>query len=306
MPRYLSKALLTIEPSLQKDEYHDTLREISAHNRSNLLDMIGVDPIVYRTETDQGTVDLQIWVTTLTGSSLNRMIMPFYFAGARKYFFMCATPNAVNFVSEVIELASDQMNALNEIIILIPSKGTKINYSKSKKAFEEFFRDKGLTNYSFIKWSNSSDLEDLFVDVIRDLLQTAPEEIGFAPIGFDLETVEQLVKNQGFEISKDHEVVLEKNDFVFKVNLLRNTVYAEMSDCFDCENDCRVSKKLCIVIADKGFSNIRGLGDLRILSILYTIVDGTIFKLKGNKPTEDMENQLKALRKEFKKKCKKE
>ncbi|MFW9922166.1 MAG: hypothetical protein ACFFDW_02640 [Candidatus Thorarchaeota archaeon] len=303
MPRFLAKSLLTLEPGLKKDEFHQALREISAHNKSNLLEMIGVDPVIFRSETEAGTVDLQVWITTLPSSSMNRAVMPFYFTGARKYLFMCSTQNAVNFVSEVIELASDQMNALNEIVILFPTKGLDFKYSKVKKEFEAFFKSKLLKNYSFHRWESSANLAKLFEEIIDNLVRTIPEEMGFAPVGFDLQIVEEMVRRHGYAVNENHEVVIIKDGIVFRIDLHRNTVFVELTDCFECDQECKVTKKLCILVADKGFANISGLGDLRILSILYAIEDGTIFHLKGEKPNEDINFQLNDLKQQFAKKC---
>ena len=134
MSRFLAKVVLTLEPSLEQENFHQALREISAHNKNNLLEMIGVDPIVYRTDTNAGTVDLQIWVTTITGFQLNQMILPFYYTGARKYIFMCSSKNALNFVKNAIDLTSDQINALNEMIILTKKGKTEIKISDIKNS----------------------------------------------------------------------------------------------------------------------------------------------------------------------------
>ena len=125
MVRFLAKVILTLEPTITKDKFHESIREISAHHKSNLLNMIGVDPIVFRTESSQGEVDLQIWVTTITGSPLNRLVLPFYYVGARKYIFMCGSKNSVNFVAETLDLVKDKINALYEIVILCPTNGDK-------------------------------------------------------------------------------------------------------------------------------------------------------------------------------------
>ena len=306
MARFLAKVLLALEPSIYKDDYHEALREISAHNRNNLLDMIGVDPIVYRTESDAGTIDLQIWITTITGSNLNRMILPFYYTGARKYIFMCSTMNAYNFVTDLIDLTSDQLNALNEIVILTKTHNRDLKVTKLRRDLENYFQEKSLENYSFFKWTNQHDLQRLFDRIVDNLIANISEATGFAPIGFNLGTVEEMIQRQGYEINENHEVIIQKRDYVFRVDLKKNAVYAEMKNCYTCEKECRVSKKLCIVISDKGFANISGLGDLRVLSIIFAIEDESIFNIKGQRPKEDISFQLKELKEMYKKKCEKE
>ena len=306
MSRFLAKVVLTLEPSLEQENFHQALREISAHNKNNLLEMIGVDPIVYRTNTNAGTVDLQIWVTTITGFQLNQMILPFYYTGARKYIFMCSSKNALNFVKNAIDLTSDQINALNEMIILTKKGKTEIKISKLKRDFEAFFQEKSLNHFSFKQWKDTNDLTEIFDEMVESLVTAHPDSFGFAPIGFELETVKDIVSKQGFEINEKHEILIPKDEIVFRVNLLKNTVHAEMSDCLNCEEECKATKKLCIVISDKGFATISGLGDLRIISIIFAINDGTIFNLKGTKPNEDISFQLNELRKLFRNKCKKE
>lgn len=306
MARFLAKVIITLESGMMKEAFHQALREISAHNRSNLLDMIGVDPVIFRTETDASSVDLQIWITTITGSMLNRLVVPLYYAGARKYLFMCSSKNAANFINGAIDLASQKFNALNEIIILTPKKGAEIKQSKLKHDITRLFEEKTLANFSFFQWNTPNDLVGLFERIVNDLITTSPQEVGFAPIGFDLTIVEKIVKKQGFKVNQKHEVIIPKNKYIFKINLETNDVYAEMSKCYNCDEECKVSKKLCIQISDKGFANIAGLGDLRMLSILFAIDDESIFKIKGRKSQEDISNQLKELRKMFKKKCNKE
>ncbi|NHJ87199.1 MAG: hypothetical protein FK734_17175 [Asgard group archaeon] len=305
MVRYLTKVVLSIEPTIEKDEFHDNLRQISAHHRSNLLDMIGVDPIVYRSETEQGDVDLQIWVTTLTSRAHSRYILPFYFVGARKYVFFCKTKNSVNFVNEVLDLAGHKINALNEILILTPSPeaSEQKQYSRLKTKFRKLFADYNLENYSFHQFSTLNDLSDFFHDMILDIVANIPETPAYIPVGFDLETIANIAQEQGFTIDDNNQVVLTSQDVTFKVDISRNTVLAEMTDCTNCPQSCKVTRNLCIVISDKGFSTIKGLGDLRILSVLFAIKDGSIFSIKGGKPNEDLEVQLRDLRNKFNEKC---
>ena len=257
--------------------------------------MIGVDPVVFRTQTAIGPVDLQIWITALSGSAINRLVLPFYYAGARKYLFMCSTKHSVKFVSDIIDLVLDHLNALNEIIIILPSKGLEVKYSQLKKEFEVYFKSKTLRNFSFKRWTTPSDLATLFEGMTNDLALTFPQEVGFAPIGFEIEIVEDIIKQQGFDV-QNHEVVVPKGDIYFRVNLEKNTVHVEM---IDDESSCKVSKKLCIIIADKGYANMNGLGDLRLLSILYAINDESIFSIKGQSKTEDVSYQIDQLRKSF-------
>ncbi|MBN1329940.1 MAG: hypothetical protein JXA54_10750 [Candidatus Heimdallarchaeota archaeon] len=304
MVRFLAKVILTLEPTLTRDKFHDDLREISAHHRGNLLQMIGVDPLVFRSNTSQGEVDLQIWVTTVNNNNLNRLILPFYFVGARKYIFVCLTINSVNFVRELIELAEDKLNALYEFIILTPKDFEKKAYSKLKTGFRKLFVEKKLESFSFHQWHSSEDLMSLFKSIVEDIVQTMPQQIGYLPIGFDLETVKKIIIDQGFEINSKNEVVTKIDDIIFRVDLKNNFVFAEMTDCLNCLENCVVSKKLCIEISNKGFSTMKGLGDLRIISVLLAIKDGSILTIKGGKPHEDIAVQLNELRDEYKKKCK--
>ncbi len=304
MVRFLAKVILTLEPTISQEKFHDDLREITAHHRGNLLHMIGVDPLVFRSTTTKGEVDLQIWVTTITNSNLNRLILPFYFVGARKYLFVCLTKNSVNFVRELIELAEEKLNALYEFIILTPTDFEKKAYSRLKTAFRKLFAEKKLSKFSFHQWQSSTDLLDLFKSIVEDIVLTMPQQIGYVPIGFDLETVKKIIMDQGFEINSNDEVITKIDDIIFRVDLKSNFVFAEMIDCLNCPEKCVVSKKLCIEISNKGFSTMKGLGDLRIISVLLAIKDGSILAIKGGKPHEDITFQLNELREEYRKKCK--
>ncbi|MHA1126344.1 MAG: hypothetical protein ACTSO7_11135 [Candidatus Heimdallarchaeota archaeon] len=305
MPRFVAKVILVLEPSIKKDYFHQTLREISAHNKANLLEMIGVDPVIFRSNTSEGTVDLQVWVTTITGNLLNRIIMPFYFVGARKYIFICHTKNSANFVRSTFDLVYEQINALNEVIILAPKKGKSVRLNVLKSDMQKIFQERNLSNYQFKLWNDNNELIDFFDDISEDLVSNRPEHVGYMPVGFNIETVENIVQKQGYRVNHNHEVLITKREVTFRVNLEKNIVFAEMSGCEDCEYDCTVSKKLCIEIGNKGFSTLPGLGDLRILSVIFAIEDDSIFTVKGRKPDEDIENQLKELRTTYKKKCKK-
>ena len=302
--RFLAKIILTLEPTLTREKFHDDLREITAHHRGNLLHMIGVDPLVFRSNTPQGDVDLQIWVTTINNNNLNRLILPFYFVGARKYLFVCLTKNSINFVREIIDLAEDKLNALYEFIILTPIDFEKKAYTKLKTSFRKLFAEKKLSRFAFHQWNSSEDLMNLFKSIVEDIVQTMPQQIGYIPIGFDIETVKKIIANQGFEINSKNEVITKIDDIIFRVDLKSNFVFAEMSDCFNCPENCIVSKRLCIEISNKGFSTMKGLGDLRIISVLLAIKDGSILTIKGGKPHEDIAVQLNELRDEYKKKCK--
>ncbi len=305
MVRFLTKVMVTLEPTIMKDHYHETLREITAHHKGNLLQLIGVDPIVFRTESSRGEVDLQIWVTTVTGTPLNRVILPFYFVGARKYLFMCSSKNAHNFLKETLEITQEKLNAIYEIVILTPKIEDNKEYSRMKTKFQKVFRDKHLDNYSFHQWANPTDISTLLTNLVEDIVVNMPRVTPHIPIGFDLKTVEDIAKKQGFEINQKHEVLFTHEDIVFRVNLKNNDIHAEISDCPNCENKCKAIKKLCIEVADKGYATLKGLGDLRILSILFAIKDGSIMRIKGGKPQEDIEQQINLLRKTFEKNCKK-
>ena len=305
MPRFVAKVILVLEPSIKKDYFHQILREVSAHNKSNLLELLGVDPVIFRTNTIEGSVDLQVWITTLTGDALNRMIMPFYFIGARKYIFICHTKNSANFVKSMFELVDEQINALNEVLILAPKKGKSVRLNVLKSELEKFFQERNLRNYHFKQWDNNNELISFFSGIAEDLVSNRPEHAGYMPIGFNIDTVENIIQKQGYEINHNHEVLIAKREITFRVNLEKNIVFAEMSGCEDCEHGCTVSKKLCIEIGNKGFSTLQGLGDLRILSVIFAIEDESIFNIKGRKPEEDIENQLNELRRNYKKKCKK-
>lgn len=305
MARFLTKVILTLEPTITKDKFHDNIREISTHHKSNLLNMIGVDPLVFRTDSSHGEVDLQIWVTTITDNPLNRFILPFYYVGARKYIFMCGSKNSVNFVAETLDLVKDKINALHEIVILYPTKVDKKTSSRLTTKFRKMFAEHNLENFSFHNWLNPDDLITIFNDIVEDIVVSIPRDVGYVPVGFDLSTVENIAKQQGFIVSSNHEVLAKHEDILFRLDLQKNIVYIELSDCSNCKNECKVSKKLCIEIADKGFSNINGLGDLRIISILLAIKDGTIMTIKGGKPQEDVSAQIARLRKLFEETCKK-
>lgn len=305
MVRFLTKVMLVLEPTILKDQYHEHLREITAHHKGNLLQLIGVDPIVFRTNTSRGEVDLQIWVTTVTGTPLNRVILPFYFVGARKYIFMCGSKNAHNFVKNTLEIVQDKINAVYEIVILTPKIENKKAYSQMKTKFRKVFREKYLENFSFHQWENPDDIASLLRELVEDIVVNIQRTATYIPIGFDLETVEDIAKKQGFEVNEKHEVIFKLEDIIFRVNLQNNDVHAEMSDCPDCPEKCKAIKKLCIEVANDGFATLRGLGDLRILSILFAIKDGSVLKIKGTKPQEDVSQQLKLLRKTFAKNCKK-
>jgi hypothetical protein len=269
------------------------------------MSMIGVDPVVFRSNSSRGEVDLQIWITSVTGSLFNQLVLPFYFVGARKYIFMCETKNSVHFVRNVLELVEEKINALYEIMILTPANGKTKEYSKLKTRFQKLFADKNLENYSFNKWKSKEELTNILKDVVEDIVVSIPQTTGYIPVGFDLKTVENIAKRQGFEVSESHEVQKQIDDVIFRVDLHNNLVFAVMTDCKDCPEPCIAEKKLCVEIADKGFTTLKGLGDLRMLSVLSAIDDKSILKLKGTKPQEDINAQLTLLRKTFERNCKK-
>ncbi|NHK32551.1 MAG: hypothetical protein FK730_14450 [Asgard group archaeon] len=305
MPRFLTKIILTLEPTISQDKLHEEVREITAHHKKNFMKMIGVDPVVFRSNSSKGEVDLQIWITSVTGSLFNQLVLPFYFVGARKYIFMCVTKNSVHFVREVLEIVEEKINSLYEIMILTPANGKGKEYSKLKTRFQKLFADKNLENYSFNRWKSKEELADILKNVVEDIVVSIPQTIGYVPIGFDLKTVENIAKRQGFEVSASHEVQKRIDDVIFRVDLHNNLVFAEMTDCKDCPETCKAEKKLCVEIADKGFTTLKGLGDLRMLSVLSAIDDKSILKLKGTKPQEDINAQLTLLRKTFERNCKK-
>ncbi|MHA1212419.1 MAG: hypothetical protein ACTSSH_08155 [Candidatus Heimdallarchaeota archaeon] len=304
MVRFLAKVILTLEPTLKRETFHDEIRGITAHHRGNLLQMIGVDPIIFRTNSSKGEVDLQIWVTTITGNALNRSILPIYFIGARKYLFVCFTKNSVNFVREMLDIAQDKINALYEFMILMPKGYDKRGYSRIKTKFRKLFAEKHLEKFSFHQWDSSNELAQLLSTIVEDIVVNIPTAIGSAPIGYSIDNIEKFVKDQGFKVNTNHEVVMEIDEIIFRVDLKRNFVFAEVSSCLNCPHECKVRKKLCIEIADKGFTTGDGFGDLRILSVLYAINDRSIMAIKGNKPQEDIKNQLKELRADYKRICK--
>jgi len=303
LPRFLTKVILALEPTITQDKLHEEVREITAHHKKNFLNMIGVDPVVFRSKSSRGEVDLQIWITTITGSFFNQLVLPFYFVGARKYLFICETKNSVHFVREVLELVDDKINALHEIMILTPENGKIKEYSKLKTRFRKLFNDKKLNNFSFYRWKTKGELADILKKIVEDIVINMDRLIGYVPIGFDLETVEKIAKRQGFDVSETHQVQKQIDDVIFRVDLQNNTVFAEIAACRDCSENCKAEKKLCVEIADKGFTTLKGLGDLRMLSVLSAINDKSILTLKGNKPQEDIEAQLILLRKIYEKNC---
>lgn len=305
MPRFLTKVILALEPTITKDKLHEEIREITAHHKKNFMSMIGVDPVVFRSTSSRGEVDLQIWITTITGSLFNQLVLPFYFVGARKYIFMCETKNSVHFVREVLDIVDDKINALHEIMILTPENGKIKEYSKLKTRFRKLFSDKNLNNFSFYKWKSKNELTDILKNVIENIVVNMNRLTGYIPVGFDLETVEKIAKRQGFEISDSHQVLKQIDDVIFRVDLHNNLVFAEIADCKDCPEDCKAEKKLCVEIANKGFTTLKGLGDLRMLSVLSAIDDKSILNLKGSKPQEDIQAQLTLLRKTYERNCKK-
>lgn len=305
MVRFLTKVMLLLEPTIMKDQYHEHLREITAHHKGNLLQLIGVDPIVFRTSTSRGEVDLHIWVTTVTGTPLNRVILPFYFVGAKKYIFLCGSKNGHKFVKNALEIVQDKINALYEIVILTPKIENKKAFSQMKTKFRKVFREKYLDNFSFHQWTNLDDISAILSELTEDIVVNISRVTTYVPIGFDLEIVEDIAKKQGFEVNDNHEVLIKLDDIFFRVNLQNNEVHAEISDCADCNEKCKTVKKLCIEIANDGFATLKGLGDLRILSILFAINDGSVLNIKGTKPQEDVSAQIKILRKTFAKNCKK-
>jgi hypothetical protein len=203
-----------------------------------------------------------------------------------------------------LDLTEEKINALNEIVILSPGNGKTKEYTKFKKRFKKLFEDNNLENYSFHQWKTKEELSEIFRDLVEDVVVNIPTETYHIPVGFDLTTVEKIAKKQGFEINEKHEIVKAIDDIVFRVDLQKNLVFAEMIDCIDCPESCKTERKLCIEIAEKGFATIRGLGDIRMLSVLAAIDDRSILSLKGSKPQEDMESQLGLLRRSFERNCK--
>lgn len=301
MARFLAKVVLTLEPTDLQTKFHKAVREVTSHHLSNLMQIIGIDPVVFKTQTPEGEMNLQIWITSFN-NIIHRMIMPNYYLGARKYLFMCeGKARSVDFVREIIELTMDKLNALYEFIILVPPFKSKQARTRLKNKFQKLFTELNIKHFSLREWREPEDLMELFIDCAREIVLEKPTT-EYLPVGFNLETTEEIVRKIGFTINERHEVIETLNGIRFRVNLEKNKVLAEI---IDPEDGCKVSKELCIVVADRGYASITGLGDLRLISVLLAIKDKSILQLKGSRPQEDIRQQLQDLRKKFKNECKK-
>jgi len=69
------------------------------------------------------------------------------------------------------------------------------------------FRDKNLENYSFHQWTYPTDISTLLTELVEDIVVNMPRVTPYIPIGFDLKTVEDIAKKQGFEVNEKHEVL---------------------------------------------------------------------------------------------------
>jgi len=298
MTRFLAKMVLTIEPTDSYQQAHTAVRAITSHHNSNLIQVLGIDPVVFKTTTTQGEIDLQIWITAL--SRINRLILPNYFIGARKYLFMCeGNTDSISFVREIIDLAADKLNAAYEFVILLRPIKEKKELAEIERTFSQLFTELNIENYSIRQWQEPKGLRNLFETMAEEIVQQEPYG-EFVPVGFDLKTTEAIVRKIGFEINENHEVIEFINDIRFRVNLKKNTIVTELE-----AEGCIVRKNLCIVVADRGYSSIAGLGDLRLISVLLAIRDKSILQLKGSRRQEDVKYQLEELQKKFKEKCKK-
>lgn len=279
------------------DEEYRLLKSLSSYaffsNRELRQISIRIDLMTYHVSTSLGNVCLAWWVQPIkTEQDILLSITP---KGAIKYLFMCYDLDSLNLLKKILKFNIKHFNMNTEFIILLSKNACQELTKKQEKNLTYLFDLFDIKKYSVEFWESSADIESIFKKIIRGILSS------FISIDYDLEVrsifdtydLVTLTQKLGFK-PKDNQIVEIFDDLLFTVNLKSGTVTVEPTFCQDCELTCPVHKSLCIVVDERGYSNLPLLyHNLRILSILCAIRDSTIMELKGEKSQkEDVRYQI--------------
>ncbi|MBD3192588.1 MAG: hypothetical protein GF308_18250 [Candidatus Heimdallarchaeota archaeon] len=281
------------------EEEYRVLKSISSHDffpERELSEIpIGLDFTTYYASTTVGEVCLVFWIRPIkTEKDILISITP---KGALKYLLMCYDLSSLSLLKKFLKQNIKSFNKKAEFIILLSKNACQELTQEEKEYIDYIFAFFKIKKYSVEFWESSSDLETFFNKLIKNILSSfiSIENIEVRSI-FDTCDLVALTQKLGFK-PKDDKIVEIYDDLVFTINLKRGVVEVEPTFCQACKLPCSVSKKLCIVVNARGYSNLPLLyNNLRILSILSAIREGTIMDLKGvSSEREDIRYQIEKI-----------
>jgi len=303
---YLSKILLFTP---QAQDLAEKMKPYSESTVStNCLNTIGMYPLISRMDTPLGKLCMSIWIIS-THERFSQFRMAYY-SGASHSIILCKNKEEMNSIRDLY-LATP--SGVPVTILTIGKKGTNITESLPDDfPVEEINRSIFIKNISSID-KLTSVFNDVGLKISQDILsgeyQTfSPQLIKDSNIyklynKRSFEKVQDLIGRLGYTLDTDGLVTITKNDFVFEIDFYRNQVKANIAECMSCDKRCKHYRKLCVVEEDQGYSNFVHFDNLRALAILYSIHEGDFTQLSGEKPREDIQNQLYRLQSLYEVNC---
>ncbi|MBD3192589.1 MAG: hypothetical protein GF308_18255 [Candidatus Heimdallarchaeota archaeon] len=242
-----------------------------------------------------GRIQLACWVLGVNAE--NKLVYPNAASGARKYLLMCPNIDSADFVHEIIETNRDYFNCNREFILLISKNTCQELTIDQRVQLESTLFLFGIENSSIIVWEESEELEELFQNLIIDMIE---ENRQFDTLQgssvVNIKLTKKIARDMGFQINKNNEITQQLDNLFFRVNIKTGQIFVEPGFCRDCQKSCPVNKKLCIIVDDYGYSNIPDLVNLRLIAVLVAIRDGSIKKLEGvENYREDLEYQIEKI-----------
>lgn len=308
---YLCKVLLfTYSPVSVARQLKDIL---GINITINSINTIGLFPLVARTETDLGPICINVWV--INNNSRFASFREGYFSGASHSIILCTNDETDDEIHELYNLSPEgitttivQKNTSNQRIIeenvndfFEPDNQNNENQLERDVYFKQI---PSLTDFSVIVNHIGSvitreiiegDYETYNSTAVKTRKKILEDHVSY-------DKIRQLVTKMGYEL-ENGKVKTFYDDILFEIDFYRNSVRATMVNCLDCDMSCKHTKKLCVVVEEKGFSNIGDFANLRALAILYAIKDKSFFSLTGKTKSEDINYQLKKLRTMFETNC---
>ncbi|MBD3189269.1 MAG: hypothetical protein GF308_01420 [Candidatus Heimdallarchaeota archaeon] len=307
-PVYLSKILLFAN---NLDEITERLRDFTNSTiQSSCLNTIGMFPLIMRIPTNLGTLCLSIWVINLHPRF--NCFHEGYFTGAS---------HAIIFQNEI---ANDQrlINILEKIPTSIPT--TIVNEQTGEEEeidHEEFLLPENFDEEQRIIihrcFNDTTSLKEVFIEISHRLSeamlsgnyqtylpQCIKPQISHKTFKEEhYKELQKIVNKLGYKLDEDGVVRIPIDEFILAVDFYHNNITAIISECLHCDKKCQHSKKLCVVEEEKGYSNVCNPHYLRALAILYSIHEGKFLAMPGDKRREDINYQLKSLKKLFEANC---
>lgn len=256
---------------------------------------LGFYPYNYYLTTDSfGRILLACWVVGVNDQ--NELIYPSAARGARKYLLMCPNADSADFIHDILENNRDYFNCNREFILLIPKKTSPELTLDQRVKLESTLFFFGVENSSIIVWEEREELEELFENLIEDMIQEN-RQFGTLqrPSEVDVNLIKKVVREMGFQV-KANEITQQLDNLFFRVNIKTGQIFVEPESCKECQKSCPVNKKLCIIVDDYGYSNVPNLVNLRLVAVLMAIRDGSILNLEGSENyREDLEYQIEKI-----------